>query len=183
MSTLPDGCILEYNKPFLNFLSNYIKENKIANIFDYGCGEFSLLQHFNFNGLKYFGVDRDSKIIENNDINHRKSNIKFFCEDITKYTIEKPCDLIIIKDVFAHMPNHSILQTLFNLRKYSKILVVTDFSSINTETSDGGYRGVNLNIWPYYANADLLLEYKCNNTVKKCMLIDGKKMFPDCVLN
>lgn len=171
------------NKALIDFISNYIKTNNIKFIFDLGCGDFSFFKNFNFNNLKYFGVDSDEIIIDKNNSNYRTPNIKFFHGNITNFVIDKPCDLIIIKDVFANLCNDEVFQILFNFRNYSKILIINDYIENNIDISNGQYRGINLNLWPFYAYAECLYELQNNNTIKKCMLVDGKKMFPESVLN
>lgn len=181
-----DGGVLEYNKPYLDLLNKLVKQYNVKYIMELGCGDFNLMKHFNFNGLKYFGYDIAESIINKNDGQYRAPNIRFFCEDIRGVKLDRNFDLILIKDVFMHMDNSSILQTLFNLRNHSRILVTNDFGHPKQNNHDivtGGYRSIDINDWPFYAEAECLLEYQSHFVMKKCMMVDGKKMFPPEILN
>ena len=178
-----DGSKLEYNKQFLNFLQKYVKDNNIKTILELGCGDFNLMKHFNFNGLKYFGVDIVESLIAENNKKYRKPNIKFFHEDIRGFKFERNYDLILIKDVLIHLDNSSALQVLYNVRHHRRILSVHDYGEVNNkEIYMGHFRCIDLNNWPFYADAECLFEYTSRLANKKCMLIDGKKMFPDSIL-
>lgn len=180
-----DGGVLEYNRPYLDLLNKLIKQHNIKQILELGCGDFNLMKHFNFDGLKYFGYDIADNIIEQNNSNYRRPNVKFFCEDIRGIQLEREFDLVLIKDVFAHMDNSSCLQTMFMLKNYRRILTTHDFGNEKQNNCDiltGGYRSIDINEFPFYAEAECLLEYQSHLVKKRCMLVDGKKMFPDTIL-
>lgn len=180
-----DGSDIKYNRPLLEFLNNYISKNKIKNIFDLGCGDFALFKHLNFSDKKYFGVDIVKSLIESNNEKYKNSNVKFFYDDIRGFVFERPCDLIIIKDVFAHVDNSSCLQILFNIRNHKNILVINDIGSEkhnNLDIVTGGYRTVDINDWPFYAEAECVFSYTSKLANKKVMLVDGTKMFPKEIL-
>lgn len=179
-----DGSKLEYNKPFLNFLQKYVKDNNIKTILELGCGDFNLMKHFNFDGLKYFGVDIAESIIAKNNKNYRKPNIKFLYEDIRGFKFERDYDLVLIKDVLIHLDNSSVLQVLYNARNVKRLLTVNDYNpkGNNININTGEYRSLDLNDCPFFAEGECIFEYTSNLSFKRCMLIDGKKMFPDSIL-
>jgi len=180
-----DGSKLDYNKPFLNFLQKYVKDNNIKTILELGCGDFNLMKHFNFNGLKYFGVDIVESLIAENDKNYRKPNVKFFYDDIRGFKFERDYDLVLIKDVLIHLDNSSVLQVLYNARNVKKLLTVNDYNprgNNNNNINTGAFRSLDLNDWPFFADGECIFEYTSKLSFKRCMLIDGKKMFPDSIL-
>ncbi len=179
-----DGSKLEYNKPFLNFLQKYVKDNNIKTILELGCGDFNLMKHFNFDGLKYFGADIAESIIAKNNKNYRKPNIKFLHEDIRGFKFERDYDLVLIKDVLIHLDNSSVLQVLYNARNVKRLLTVNDYNpkGNNINITTGQFRSLDLNDWPFFAEGECIFEYTSNLSFKRCMLIDGKKMFPDSIL-
>lgn len=180
-----DGGKIEHNRPFINFLQKYVRDNNIKTILELGCGDFNLMKHFNFNGLKYFGVDIVESLIESNNDKYRKPNIKFLCDDIRGFKFERDYDLILIKDVLQHLDNSSVLQVLYNTKDQKRILTVNDYNpnGLNNENIvTGSFRSLDINSWPFYAEAECLFEYTSHVAFKKCMFVDGKKMFPPSVL-
>lgn len=180
-----DGGVFEYNVPYVELINRLIKQYNVKYITELGCGDFNLMKHCNLSGVKYFGYDIAENIINKNNSQYRTPNVKFFCEDIRDIKLDREFDLVIIKDVFAHMDNSSCLQTMFMLKNYRRILLTHDFGHSkqnNLDVISGGYRSIDINDFPFYAEGECLLEYQSHLVKKRCMLVDGKKMFPDKVL-
>lgn len=165
------GSSIECSYEYLLFLDKFVKENKIKTILDLGCGDFNLMKHFNFDQLDYVGVDIVSHVIESNNKNYIKSNIKFLEYDITQYTSTYIFDLVILKDVLQHLSNDNILKILKNINFSKNIIFVNDYCEENVDSTNGGYRPINLNNYPFNLNCKKLFEYNSCGFIKHVNLL------------
>jgi len=51
------GSTKEYTIQYREFLSKFIKDNKIKTILDIGCGDFQMNEHFDWIDYDYTGID------------------------------------------------------------------------------------------------------------------------------
>ena len=84
-----EGSTLKCSDMYLLFLKQFVTNNDIKNILDLGCGDFNLMKHFNYEDIKYVGVDLVNELIEKNNINYGKHNIKFLNRIIHNYEFEE----------------------------------------------------------------------------------------------
>jgi len=109
---------------WLEKLKNYIQDNNIKSVVDYGCGDFAVYTNFDWNGVDYLGIDISDtaiKLAERNSIG--RATVKFICED----TMTVPtADLLIVKDVFGHWSGLRTTAELGDLRN-----LITDFLKEN----------------------------------------------------
>lgn len=135
---------------YITFLHKY----KDRSIIDLGCGDLSIYNK-NVFFKNYIAVDivDMSKYVSFNNIQFVQSDILSF--DFNKYNF----NLIIIKDVFQHLSNQTILNILNKLKFVDcEILITNDFnSSKNEDCLDGEYRRLNLSDYPF--NINLINKY------------------------
>lgn len=117
------GSELEHTIDIRYDLPQLIKDYNITSINDAGCGDLNWIKHTSLRNIDYIGYD----IIKRS----AWDNVDLKCEifDISK-DIMRPCDLIICRDVFIHIPNKMILQILSLFRQSSKLLLSTTFDSV-----------------------------------------------------
>ena len=71
-------------KSFTEQLSNYLDNNRYAEIHDVGCSDGLLAQSINLNSTKYFGYDIDAININSAKKKFRNcKNITFYCKSIS----------------------------------------------------------------------------------------------------
>lgn len=114
------GSELNHTQYIRNDLPLLIKQYNIKIINDAGCGDLNWIKHVNLANIDYIGYD----IIKRDSWNN--TNLKCQIFDISQ-DIMRPCDLIICRDVFIHMPNTIILQILSLFKQSSKLLLSTMF--------------------------------------------------------
>ena len=51
------GSIPINNKPYINFLNNFLINYNIKSIIDIGCGDWQISKNINWNNTKYLGID------------------------------------------------------------------------------------------------------------------------------
>jgi len=88
-----------------------IKKNNIKTVCDFGCGDFQIMKHLDFENIKYTGIDIVEFIIKTNIENYKHDNIDF------KNTYDKVenFDLVIIKDVLQHHTDYFVINKLQQL--------------------------------------------------------------------
>ena len=144
------GSLSWNNKPYLSFLERIITKYNIQSILEIGCGDCRLWNSIRFGG-KYIGIDIvDCKIDPSHKYYgcYRKMDI---LEETTAHDIYG-MDLILIKDLFVHLPGEKIttlIQKVQELRpKY--LLFVEDehyllkSGLVNFNISEGMYRPIDL---------------------------------------
>lgn len=145
------GSSIEETRIIRNELQKIISEYQIKSLLDAPCGDFNWMQHVNLEEMEYIGVDIVSELIEENNKQYKKNNIKFmrldFCSDSLPDT-----DIILCRDALVHLSNKDVLAFFLNLRKSQiKYLLTTTFPEITTNTDivTGMWRPINLCFTPF----------------------------------
>jgi len=177
-----EGSTLKCSDMYLLFLKQFVTNNDIKNILDLGCGDFNLMKHFNYEDIKYLGVDLVNELIEKNNVNYGKHNIKFLNRMIHNYEFEEKYDLIICKDVLQHWSIENVIAFLKLIKNYKYCLLINDFKNdkykapigfkiFNADIIDGWYTPIDLSIEPYNVKGEYIFEWQSCDTLKKCFLI------------
>lgn len=128
------GSTVREAAPYMKFLQDFIKKNKIKTILDVGCGDWTFSQHMDWNGAKYTGIDIVRSVIEKNKAKFSSSKVKFLHSDGMEIDLPK-ADLLICKDVLQHLPNHEIFKFLKQIGKFKHCLITNDVEA-DTKSSD-----------------------------------------------
>jgi SAM-dependent methyltransferase len=108
---------------FIDFTTNYIKENEITSIVDLGCGDFRVgSQYISPQIKKYVGVDVVDILIEHHGKEFGDEVKSFQCLDIINDELPKG-ELCIIRQVLQHLSNEQVQQILVKLRTYKYVLI------------------------------------------------------------
>lgn len=86
---------------YLQFLKQFVTDNNIASIVDYGCGDNGLYQGFDWGSTQYTGIDISATAIAIAQKNNPKNT--YICDE----TLDLPqADMLICKDVLGHWSGH-----------------------------------------------------------------------------
>jgi SAM-dependent methyltransferase len=123
------GSIEETYLPYIQFMQDFIRKHEIKFIVDLGCGDFrvgnQLTQQLD---IFYTGCDIVRPLIEYNQKHFGNERIKF--QQRNMITDELPGgELCVIRQVFQHLSNESILKVLPKLKKY-RFVVIADAQPI-----------------------------------------------------
>ena len=149
------GSAFEYSKPYVDFISDFIKKNGIKSVIDIGCGDWQFSKHLyneeHTKNVHYYGYDCCEYVIKQN-IEHYSSDNRHFKhisgDDILN-DIESQADLVLIKDVIQHWPNDTIIEFLDKLSERKngyKFVILTNCKSSSTSRMDikiGGFKQIN----------------------------------------
>jgi SAM-dependent methyltransferase len=157
-----EGSIPANAIPWINTVNKFIAKDDVHSVLDLGCGDWRLGSSYNLLNKKYLGVDASQIIID--EISHyANDSISFICEDMVTMDINNH-DLIIIKDVFQHLPNNEIqeiMNKVFQKCKYA--LICNDFSNnANRNIGTGGWRELDLNSEPFNYNLEQVSDWHVN---------------------
>jgi trans-aconitate methyltransferase len=160
-----------YNKLYQDFL----EENEIKTIIDYGCGDWQSTQFLNFDDVTYLGIDCVDSVISNNINNYSKDNIKFEVVKDNFYSYK--ADLLVVKDVLQHWTNDEVIDFLDKVLDNYEYILITNSSSQTHDNQDTPYRSRPLSskylpLKKY--KCEILLEYM-GDTPKEVSLIKNKK--------
>lgn len=165
------GSAIECVKEYLFFLQNYVDKNNIQNIIDLGCGDFNLMQHFNFKNINYLGIDIVNFVIEENNKKYKSDNINFLHENILTYKPKIKYNLVILKDVLQHLSNKNIISLLDNIDYSNNIIIVNDITDNNYDCENGEWRGINLNLPPFNMKTEKIFEFSACDSFKHVVLL------------
>lgn len=139
------GSTLNYNKAYIDFLTEFMNELNIKKVLDIGCGDWQFSQYIDWSNKHYMGIDCVQSVIHNNNLKFKKNNIEFHQIDPTISEdfdlIPKKCDLVILKDILQHWDNNNIVKFMDKLTNeggHKLILVVNNFKN-----ADGVGRSIN----------------------------------------
>ncbi len=132
-------------------LTALIKRFGITAIADAPCGDLNWMKHVDIGDCRYIGVDIVQELIENN----KKlfgSTREFMHLNLIEDIIEK-VDLIICRDMLAHLTDEQIFKVLKNFKQSGAkyLLATTNLQSTgNTQISRAGdWRKLNLELPPF----------------------------------
>lgn len=119
------GSSQENTVEYREFLSDFIRENNIKTVYDFGCGDWSFSKLIDWSNIKYRGIEVVESLVE--DLKqYEEENIRFvFLDDIEKFYKCKG-DLLILKDVLQHWTNKEITTFLDNVKNQFKFVLISN---------------------------------------------------------
>lgn len=157
------GSLASVSKPFIDFLSTFILENRITSIVDFGCGDWSVMQHVDLDIVDYLGLDVVESVLLQNERHFGTAAVTFQVVPSNLEELPK-ADLYIFKDSLIHFPNDYSLEALHSALKKSKILFAVNDRSDNTDAYNedipfGGFRPVDISLAPFFIDSITVLRY------------------------
>ena len=156
----------KFNKEYILFLENFLRDNDIKSVIDFGCGDWQFSRYIDWSDVDYLGLDIVDSVIENNK--KQFSQYSFVSDtDVFKYLEGR--EFIIIKDVIMHWPNEEILSFLDKLVTYDiKILLVNVFGQPKNRKLKrvGGFSRLDYDKFPLNKyNSELIFTWKNRQVV------------------
>lgn len=158
-----DGSLPYWTVEYRAFIERFIHLNSIKSVVDIGCGDWQFSRLINWSGIMYRGFDVVRSVVERNQQVYGSDTISFdvMPEDLSQVP---PADLLIMKDVLQHLPNHEIIRHRNGLfSRYRRCLLTNSFRKLNTlQNSDityGDFRCLDLNADPFNFEGSYVLEF------------------------
>lgn len=135
-----NGSALSYNRPYIDFLRQFIREKEIKSVVDVGCGDWRCgIAIYGGLDVQYTGYDVYADMIASHKQTYPAYN--FIHQDGSKNTI--PADLIIVKDVIQHWTDRDAITLLKSLKGKYKHALITNCG----EKADKGSHIVYTGCW------------------------------------
>ena len=150
------GSDLEICNKLIKNLQNFINYNKVSTILDLACGDF-LWMRLVLNKIsefqKYHGLDIVDDLVERNIKLYSNENIFFSKQDVIESDIDKNYDLVIARDLFIHLDNKNIINTIKKIKnskaKFFAVSTTPEIKINKNLKSQGRYRAINFEIAPF----------------------------------
>lgn len=150
---------------YVKLVQEYVKKSSTFKVVEIGCGDFEIGQRIDWRSVDYTGYDVVPELIEHNQVHYGKTGIKFVCHDVvfcdpTSLVDAQVCgDLLIVKDVFQHLPPSYCAEFVKSIPYRFKYNLVTNDLGGNTEIAVGGYSGNDFSKPPFDMKVKLLLQW------------------------
>lgn len=145
------------------FLEKFIKMNGVRSVVDFGCGDWQFSRFIDFGSAQYLGLDVVEKLIEANTGRFASERVRFQLSPVDPASIP-PGDLLIIKDVLQHLPNHQIMElqrVLFG--RFRHVLLTNSYQKLSTqrnvEINVGQFRCLDLMSPPFSFRGAYIFEF------------------------
>jgi mannosyltransferase OCH1-like enzyme len=153
------GSTPEYTRRYRQFLEQFMVENAIESVLDYGCGDWQSTKLVDWGTRMYFGVDIVPGLIERLQREYGGPNRNFSLID--SETCDLPLvDLVVCKDVIQHLSNSDALACIGKLQRLAKhVLWINDLGLANEDIARGGYRPMALDKSPFLIAGHTVFEF------------------------
>lgn len=108
--------------PYVEAVRGFIAARGITSLVDLGCGDFRVGAQLLTPGLRYYGVDIVSRVIEVNTKTHATPAVTFMCLDAISEELPR-ADLCLIREVLQHLSNDQIARILHRCRAFHYVIV------------------------------------------------------------
>ncbi len=151
----------EFNGEYIATLQRFLRLNHIRSVVDFGCGDWQFSRLVHWGDITYTGIDIvDSVVAANSDL-HASDSIRFqLFEDLASLP---PADLILVKDVLQHLPNHLVREYLDHFKAHYRWLIITNddlpHSELNQDIEAGAWRPLRLDLPPFEEHCSTLAQW------------------------
>jgi hypothetical protein len=148
------GSTLKVTRGYRAFVEDFLLENQVRSVVDYGCGEWSFSRDMDWHGASYTGLDVVGEIVERNQHEYGKAGVRFMLSPDKPEELPAG-DLLIAKDVLQHLPNSHVdvfVREVMSRYRYS--LITNDKGGrTNEDVPMGGWRPVDIRCKPFNVDA------------------------------
>ncbi|MDW5298899.1 MAG: class I SAM-dependent methyltransferase [Sedimentibacter sp.] len=122
---------------YITVLKEFIEENQIKDIFEIGCGDFTIMSKVlkNFKG-NYIGSDIVNNVVEYLSSKYSSKHLNFIHLDAISCKELPKADLCIIRQVLQHLSNAQILKIISKLKNF-KYVIITEHIPLYPECKNG----------------------------------------------
>jgi hypothetical protein len=145
---------------YINTLQSYIDREDIKSVIEIGCGDWEVSSRIDWSSVNYTGYDVVEDLIEYNNNNYSKENVRFICNSniITENNIT--ADLLIVKDVFQHLPPSYYVDFIKSIPTNFKYNLITNDFSNNSNIEFGGYTGNDFSKDPFNMKYEIVIDWE-----------------------
>lgn len=146
------GSLPRVTKGYRKFLEDFLLENGINNVVDYGCGDWQFSSLVNWHDAKYTGFDLVESLVEKNNTRYGSAMVEFKVAPNSFSKLPR-ADLLIVKDVLQHWPTKDVQKFLTAVAPKYKYMLLTNCieprDELNIDIKLGGFRPLDLRKKPF----------------------------------
>lgn len=150
------GSLPAATKSYRFFLQNFLTNNDIKSVVDFGCGDWQFSKYINWDNVDYLGLETVSSLVEGNQEKYSKANIRF-AKSPNDFSKIPKADLLIVKDVLQHLESEQIKDFANKvLRNFHYALITNNVipdTHLNIEIKTGLFRPLDLRKPPFSLKA------------------------------
>jgi SAM-dependent methyltransferase len=139
-------------KGYRAFIENFIRENSVTTVVDFGCGDWQFSHLIDWAGVDYLGLDVVPELIHQNQERYGNRGIAFALSP--DRLADVPCaDLLLVKHVLQHWPTRFIQDFMIEVVPRFRFALITNSvdprDTLNSEIAMGEWRPLDLRLAPY----------------------------------
>lgn len=162
---------------YIDFLQQFIAEQKIKTVVDLGCGDWQIGSSIDWSGVQYMGFDVVGRVLKNNQKKFAAPNIQFFKADGTKISLPK-ADLFLCKEVLQHLSLEDAQKILAQCSRFKYCILVNDvdprtLTAENVDIPNGSFHFLDLTKPPFNLPARKVMHYVCGGSLKEVLLLEN----------
>jgi len=128
------GSLPSAARPYVQFLEKFLKINGVASVLDIGHGDWEMWESFQFESIKYIGLDIYDDITNQLSEKYGTENRQFIVRNAITNDLPK-AQACISKDVLQHLPNADILKILGKMGDFEYVIICNDAYKFKFEHS------------------------------------------------
>src|SRR5580692_10211737 len=97
------GSLPKVTVGYRQFVQNFIRENGVKTVVDFGCGDWQISHLMDWSGVEYLGLDAAQTVIDKNQATYGSKSVRFNLAP-DQFTEVPAADLLLVKDVLQHLP-------------------------------------------------------------------------------
>jgi len=156
------GSLPSVTKGYRRFLQDFMKDNNIKSVVDFGCGDWQFSKYINWSGVEYIGLETVPNLVTRNNELYGNNNVRFMLSPDKYYKIPKT-DLLIVKDVLQHLEEEEKKKFLKELLpKYRFSLIINNtvpIDALNKDIERGSFRPLDLRLTPFNTKATAIYAF------------------------
>lgn len=129
---------------FYHYLTNFIAQNNVSDILDFGCGTCEDYLFFKENKIEYTGCDITTEML--NIAKDKFPDINIYVDDIFNITTKRNKYTCVLSNaVVQHLPRELIYEAINNLNELAKCFLILRFFCVEDEDIQDNIKGFNHN--------------------------------------
>lgn len=144
---------------YVRLVQSMVSRDDVRTVVEMGCGDWEVSGRIDWSGVSYTGYDVVPGLVEYNTRHFGREGISFVCGDLVALP-DVRADLLIVKDVFQHLPPSYCAEFVRSIPgRFRWNLVTNDFGPGNAHIAPGGYTTNDFGAPPFGMGYDLLISW------------------------
>lgn len=171
------GSLPRVTKGYRAYIENFLRENSIKSVVDFGSGDWQFSRLIDWGDAKYTGLDIVPSVVKNSQQQYGSKRINF--KAIKPGQTDLPtADLLISKDVLQHMSDERVAEFIKKVLPRYKFALITNcvepIANLNAKIGDGDFRPLDLRLKPFNLKSTVVYSFTGPKTFSR----SSRKFFP-----